>query len=93
MTHIFQMYIKIQKNYDDILVTNSSGLVLDDGRDQGAILKKTNLADRKYFQSAKSGKITIGEPVISKASGNSVFVIAVPLRNSSGRLPVFLDRL
>ncbi len=82
--YLSDIYQKFKKNYDDILVTNSSGLVLADGHGEGAMLKKISLVERKYFQSAKSGKITISEPVISKISGESAFVIAVPLRNSSG---------
>ena len=84
--YLSAVYQKIQKNYDGIFVTNSSGLllVLADGSGEESGRKKISVAERSYFQSAKSGKITIGEPVISKASGNSVFVIAVPLRNSSG---------
>jgi methyl-accepting chemotaxis protein len=84
--YLSAVHQKAQKNYDVVFVTNSSGLilVLADGRGEESGLKKINVAERKYFQSAKSGKITISQPVISKVSGDSVFVIAVPLQNSSG---------
>lgn len=83
-SYLSDIYQKTQENYENILVTNSSGLVLADGHDGESRLKKISVAERKYFQSAKSGKITISEPVISKASGEPVFVVAVPLRDSSG---------
>jgi methyl-accepting chemotaxis protein len=85
-TYLSDVYQKIQQNYDCIFVTNSSGifLVLADGHGGESIQKKISVADRNYFQTAKSGKITISEPLISKVSGDSVFVIAVPLQDSSG---------
>jgi len=82
--YLSDIYQKTQENYENILVTNSSGLIIADGHDGDYRQKKISVAERKYFQSAKSGKITIGEPVISKASGEPVFVVAVPLRDSSG---------
>ncbi|WP_020587144.1 methyl-accepting chemotaxis protein [Desulfobacter curvatus] len=83
--YLSDVYQKIKKNYDNIIITNSSGLVLvlATGHDESG-QKKINVSERKYFQFAKSGKITISEPVISKVSGDSVFVIAVPLQDSSG---------
>ena len=38
-----------------------------------------NVADRAYFQDALNKKTTFSEPVISKASGNIVFVVASPV--------------
>jgi methyl-accepting chemotaxis protein len=40
---------------------------------------KTNVADRPYFQQAKSGKIVISNPVISKVDGKQVIVVAAPI--------------
>ncbi|MDQ1269342.1 MAG: methyl-accepting chemotaxis protein, partial [Thermodesulfobacteriota bacterium] len=84
--YLSDVYQKIQQNHDCIFVTNSSGifLVLADGHGGESIQKKISVADRNYFQTAKSGKITISEPLISKVSGDSVFVIAVPLQDNAG---------
>lgn len=38
-----------------------------------------NVADRDYFKNALNGKTSFSEPVISKASGNIVFVVASPV--------------
>jgi methyl-accepting chemotaxis protein len=43
------------------------------------------VAGRDYFQAAKAGKITIGSPVKSMASGQPVFVVAVPVKTTSGQ--------
>jgi methyl-accepting chemotaxis protein len=40
---------------------------------------KTNVADRPYFQQAKTGKIVISNPVISKVDGKPVIVVAAPI--------------
>ncbi|MGD9826480.1 methyl-accepting chemotaxis protein [Desulfobacter sp.] len=84
--YLSEIYQKNKKNYDTIIIANSSGLVFvrADSHGQKSGLKKLNVGDRKYFQAAKSGNITISDPVISKVSGETVFVIAVPFQDSSG---------
>ncbi|MCG8551420.1 MAG: methyl-accepting chemotaxis protein [Desulfobacterales bacterium] len=84
--YLSEIYQKSKKYYDTILIANSSGLVFvrADLYGKASGLKKISVADRNYFKAAKSGKITISEPIISKVSGDSIFVVAVPLQNSSG---------
>ncbi|PIE71600.1 MAG: methyl-accepting chemotaxis protein [Deltaproteobacteria bacterium] len=73
------------KDNDCIFLANASGLILAFSCSNGKEITKTiNIADRKYFQTAKSGKISISPPLVSQATGESVFVIAVPLQNRSG---------
>lgn len=73
------------KYNDCVFLANSSGLVVAFFCGNGEeITKKVNINDRKYFQSAKSGEVAISQPVVSNASGEVVFVIAVPLKNSAG---------
>jgi methyl-accepting chemotaxis protein len=38
-----------------------------------------NVADRDYFKNALDGKTSFSEPVVSKATGNIVFVVASPV--------------
>jgi methyl-accepting chemotaxis protein len=38
-----------------------------------------NVADRDYFAKALAGEVNISDPVISKATGNVVFVVAAPV--------------
>ncbi len=81
LSNVFQ---KIKKNYEDIIIADISGAVVSDGNGGIARKKNINVANRQYFKSARSGSISIGEPVISKKTGEPVFVVAVPLQNSSG---------
>lgn len=83
-SYFSDVYQKIGKNYDFFYVTDSSGLIIADSADGQHRQNKMSVASRKYFESARSGNVTIGEPVISKASGEPVFVIAVPLQSNSG---------
>jgi methyl-accepting chemotaxis protein len=76
------IYKKIGKNYDFFFVTDSSGLVIADSAKGKYRQEKMSVGDRKYFLSAKSGKITIGEPVLSKATGAPSVVVAVPLQDT-----------
>ncbi len=81
LSNVFQ---KIKNNYEDIIITDSSGLVIADANSGKSREKKISVAERHYFKSAASGNIVIGEPVVSKKSGEPVFVVSVPLKNSSG---------
>lgn len=83
-TYLAEVYKKIGENYVFFFVTDSSGQVIADS-DYGKYRRENmNLGDRDYFQAAKSGKSVISEPLISKASGLHIFVVAVPLQDNSG---------
>lgn len=78
------VYKRIGDKYVFFFVTDSSGQVIADS-DYGKYRQQNmNLADRDYFQAAKSGKNVISDPLISKASGLRIFVIAVPLQDDGG---------
>ncbi|WP_321418664.1 methyl-accepting chemotaxis protein [uncultured Desulfobacter sp.] len=82
--YLAAVYERIGEKYVFFFVTDSSGQVIADS-DHGKYRQQNmNLADRKYFQAAKSGKSIVSEPVLSKASGLHIFVVAVPLQDSSG---------
>ncbi len=73
------------KDNDCIFLANSSGLILAFSCSNGKeVTKKINISTRKYFQTAKAGQISISQPLVSNASGEDVFVIAVPLQKKSG---------
>lgn len=40
---------------------------------------KANITDREFFQQAKSGKLAVADPVISKVDGKMVVVVAGPI--------------
>ena len=82
--YLTKTHEQIGKNYDVFFVTDTNGQAIADSAGGTYRTKKISVADRDYFKSAKSGKIDISEPVISKASGKPVLVVAVPLQNQSG---------
>lgn len=75
------VYKKIGSGYDLFFITDKSGLIISDSANGKFRKQKMSLADRQYFRIAKFGKLNISEPVISKASGQPVVVIAIPLKN------------
>ena len=82
--YLAKVYEKTGQNYEFFFVTDSSGQIVADSAYGKYRQQNITLAGRKYFNSAKSGQSIIGEPVISKASGLSTVVIAVPLQDDSG---------
>ncbi|NLF52271.1 MAG: HAMP domain-containing protein [Leptolinea sp.] len=55
------------------------------GLDGGTVYRtdksSINVADRSYHKNALKGETTISDPVVSKASGNIVFVVGTPVWN------------
>ncbi|WP_020589135.1 methyl-accepting chemotaxis protein [Desulfobacter curvatus] len=82
--YLAAVYKKIGENYVYFFVTDSSGRIIADSGYGKYRQQNINLGDRKYFQAAKSGKSVISDPLISKAIGLHIFVIAVPLQDHSG---------
>ena len=80
-----KLYKQVGSDYDLFFVADVQGGVISDSTGGTQRVKKVSVAARDYFQAAKSGKITIGSPVKSMASGQPVFVVAVPLKNDAGR--------
>ncbi len=68
---------KIGKDYEVILVTDAKGVIVADG--SKGEYKGISLAERDYFQAAKSGKVSVGSVVKSKKTGNPVASVAVPI--------------
>ncbi len=85
LDHFFvELYRQVGSDYDLLFVADARGNTISDSTGGTRRQKGDSVAARDYFQAAKSGKTTIGNPVKSMASGNPVFVVAVPLKNHSG---------
>ena len=82
--YLTTVYQKTGENYGFFFVTDSTGRVIADSENGKYRQQNMNLADRQYFQDAKSGKSIISKPVISKADGGGIVVVAVPLKNNQG---------
>lgn len=52
----------------------------------GKGLQSVTIADRPYFKQAISGKNAVGDIVLSRSVGNVVAVVAVPVRDASGKI-------
>lgn len=90
---IVQVYNKSHGRYESILITNQDGDVI---ADNSKTLLNSSLADREYFRHAKQGRTNLSEPLLSKASGDPIICLAVPLNTASGHFGgalVFLIKL
>jgi len=74
---------KAGKDIETIVVSDPSGTVFADG--SGGILKGISIADRDYFQIAKSGKANVGTAVKSKSTGLPVVPVCAPLFSGDGK--------
>lgn len=45
-----------------------------------------NVSDREYFSRAMSGAVVVSEPVVSKATGQRIIVVAAPVRDAEGNI-------
>jgi methyl-accepting chemotaxis protein len=54
------------------------------------VIGKFNVSDRKYFQEASQGKLSVSDVIKSKATGNPVFTIAAPLKDQTTIVGVLL---
>ncbi|MFH0725612.1 MAG: methyl-accepting chemotaxis protein [Pseudomonadota bacterium] len=81
------------QGYENIFVADLNGDLYANsiGKDL-----KLNVSDRRYFQTAKSGKPSVDQVMISKMSGKPVAAIAVPVKdpatgNVTGVLAAIMD--
>ncbi len=87
---------EIGEDYEGISMAGVDGVIIADG--VGGAQKGINIGDRDYFKAAKQGKVSVGNPVKSKASGKPVVVACAPIPSDAGFvgamvLVIKLDRL
>jgi methyl-accepting chemotaxis protein len=63
--------------YEDISLTGTDGLVI--ASNNQAVIGKINIKDRPYFKAAMGGKLFVSDAIISRGSGNPVFIVAAPV--------------
>jgi methyl-accepting chemotaxis protein len=81
-----KLYEQVGSDYDLLFVADAQGAVISDSTGGSQRIKGVSVAARDYFQAAKTGKITVGKPVKSMASGKPVFVVAVPVKSAAGQV-------
>ncbi|MGD9976216.1 MAG: methyl-accepting chemotaxis protein [Desulfatirhabdiaceae bacterium] len=75
---------QIGSDYEGIFVCDLEGAIFSDG--VGGGYKGISVKDRPYFQTAKTGKANIGQPVKSKKTGRPVITIACPVMTKSEKV-------
>lgn len=79
------MYKKIGVQDGTLLLADRNGIVVADVRDgswKGG--SKINISDRDYFKQAKKGVTGMGGPLVSRYSGELIFMIAEPVMVGGG---------
>lgn len=67
--------------YENLGVLDSQGLVVAGSNPK--IVGKLSLKERDYFKAAMAGKTALSEPVLSRDTGNPIFVVATPIRSDN----------
>ena len=73
-------------DYENLFVADTKGIVFADDRGGALRAQKLLVADRDYFKSAITGRVSISPPVFSKTSGTPVIIVAVPVQTESGKV-------
>jgi methyl-accepting chemotaxis protein len=74
---------QIGENYETIFVCNPDGIIYADSVEGS--YKGISVADRPYFQDAKTNKINLSTPVKSKKTNNTVLPVCIPVFSPSGQ--------
>jgi methyl-accepting chemotaxis protein len=74
-----KQYYRLWGRYETIFLTGTDGISIATSDDS-----PLDVSDRAYFTEAMSGRISISEPVVSKATGNIILVFAAPIRSDGG---------
>ena len=82
--YLTEHFQSIGQGYDVFLVADLKGNVVADTTSFKLRSRGINISDRDYFKEAKSGKVTISSPIISKSSGKTIFAVAVPVKSHGG---------
>ncbi|GLI35629.1 methyl-accepting chemotaxis protein [Desulforhabdus amnigena] len=71
-------------NYEVIFVTDNSGTIYADS--EGGTCRGMSIGERPYFKSAKNGKPTIGNVILSQKTGKPVVPLCGPIFSESGEV-------
>ena len=74
-----KQYYKLWGGYETIFLAGMDGKTIATSDD-----KPLDVASREYFKQALQGRVSMSEPLVSRATGNLVIVFASPVRSSDG---------
>ncbi|MBA1334527.1 MAG: hypothetical protein HPY66_2376 [Firmicutes bacterium] len=69
---------EVIKHFEMVLIADSTGRFASNDNSAG------NIADREYFSAVMKGKTAISDPVVSKATGKPIVVVAAPVIGEGG---------
>ncbi|MBF0476506.1 MAG: hypothetical protein HQK59_11860 [Deltaproteobacteria bacterium] len=72
------------KTLENIVIVDRTGLTRAAAVNSAKLKGKLQVADREYFKEALNGKTVFSDIIISRDSGNPVFVAAGPMRGKDG---------
>ncbi len=84
---MFEGWQKSYRYYEAINLANTSGEIISSSVPQ--IIGKIDVSGREYFKKSMGGEVTVSKILISKASGNPIFVISAPVKDREGIKGVF----
>ncbi len=74
-----KQYYKLWGGYETIFLVNLDGRSIATSDDQ-----PLNVSERDYFKEAVKGRVSVSEPIVSKATGHLIIVFAAPVRSENG---------
>ncbi len=90
LNHLLQRIAESNGHYDTIFFVNPEGRgvvgVAYDGRARSMTAEEAgqfNVPDRAWFRQAIGGQDTFSQPVVSRATGNRVSTVAIPVRRQN----------
>ncbi len=79
-----RIFAKLGTSYQGIFISDAEGKLFTGVLEGGKEYKGSNVADRAYFQAAKTtGKTTIGDVARSKTTDKLISVICVPIKSTT----------
>lgn len=69
--------------YEDVVLIGADGKVVLANSSES---KGIDVSDRSYFKTAMHGEIATSQPLKSRTTGNSIFVVAMPVKDVTGTI-------
>ncbi len=80
LNKMLQQIKQVAPQYENLGMLDHTGLII--AGSNPAVVGKLRLNERDYFKGAMNGNSVISQPVISRDTGNPIFVVSVPLKKN-----------
>ncbi|MBN1532431.1 MAG: response regulator [Spirochaetes bacterium] len=77
-----EIYRTIGRNYEGLFITDRQGIIRSDAVDRKR--RGIDVSSREYFTQARKGVPNFSKPVVSKATGRLIMVVAAPIVTKRG---------